>query len=347
MARLERHVRRPRKGRPGGLRVAPARRRERDAVDELGERLSRLDGELEDAIRTSEKPRREGGWTELAASWNRLPDLRPLLERLEEIRGAERSDDFGLDPQFQDLIAPLFAFLYRQWWQVRTKGVEQVPASGAALIVANHAGTMFPYDAAMLKMALRLEHPAARDLRTLVDDFVFRTPFLASAIARVGGVRACPENGERLLREGEVVAVFPEGIRGMSKPFRERYRLRRFGRGGFVSLALRTGAPIIPAAIVGAEEIHPLLGSLEWPAKLLGLPYLPITPTFPWLGLLGLVPLPSKWVIRVGSPIALADRYEAEAADDPVLLDRITEEVRETIQDMLEEELHARGSAFF
>jgi 1-acyl-sn-glycerol-3-phosphate acyltransferase len=238
-------------------------------------------------------------------------------------------------------------FLYRYWWRVEAHGIEKVPAAGPALLVANHSGTMFPYDGTMLKMALRLDHPAARELRPLVDDFVFHAPFLASLMTRVGGVRACPENAERLLRRGELVGVFPEGVRGMKKSFRKRYQLQRFGRGGFVTLALRTGAPIVPTAIVGAEEIHPLLGTWQWPAKRLGLPYFPLTPTFPWLGLLGLLPLPSKWAIRFGDPIQLAGRYSAGEASDPVLVDALTEELRETIRTMLDVTLRERGPAFF
>jgi 1-acyl-sn-glycerol-3-phosphate acyltransferase len=176
---------------------------------------------------------------------------------------------------------------------------------------------------------------------------VFHAPFLASLVTRVGGVRACAENAARLLRRGELVGVFPEGVRGMRKRFRERYRLQRFGRGGFVKLALRTGAPIVPVAIVGAEEIHPLLGTWQWPANVLGLPYFPLTPTFPWLGLLGLLPLPSKWVIRFGEPIHLARRYSSRQGSDPVVVDALTEEVRETIQTMLGETLDERGPAFF
>jgi 1-acyl-sn-glycerol-3-phosphate acyltransferase len=198
----------------------------------------------------------------------------------------------------------------------------------------------------MLKVALRFEHPAARELRPLVDDFVFHTPFLGSLVARIGGVRACRENGERLLGKGELVGVFPEGIRGMRKEFRDRYRLQRFGRGGFVALALATGAPIVPVAVVGAEETHPLLATWEWPAKLLGLPYFPLTLTFPWLGPLGLVPLPSKWSLRFGEPIDLAGRYGAEDAVDPVLVDRLAEDIRESIQEMVDQDVAKRGPAF-
>jgi 1-acyl-sn-glycerol-3-phosphate acyltransferase len=278
--------------------------------------------------------------------WAASIDWAAMIDRLDPIRGSERADEFGLDPEFEEAVAPLFTFLYRTWWNVVTHDVANVPASGPALVVANHGGALFPWDGAMLKVALRFEHPGARELRPLVDDFVFHTPFLASLVGRVGGVRACRENAERLLARGEVVAVFPEGTRGMRKLFRDRYRLQRFGRGGFVALALASGAPIVPVAIVGAEETHPLLGTWQWPAKLLGLPYFPITPTFPWLGLLGLVPLPSKWSIRFGRPIDLARRYGPEDAADPVLVDRLGEEVRETVQAMVDRDRKARGTAF-
>jgi 1-acyl-sn-glycerol-3-phosphate acyltransferase len=313
--------------------LAAAHRRARDpavAVDRFRAELDRLDRELDDAIAKS----RAGTGQGVVESW---------LSRL-GFPGSQRADEFGLDRAFEDFVAPPFVFLYRHWWRVETRGLDNVPASGPALIVANHSGALFPYDGAMLKVALRFEHPAARELRPLVHDFVFRAPLLASLMTRVGGVRASPENGERLLRRGEVVAVFPEGLRGMQKRFAKRYRLQHFGRGGFAALALKTGAPIVPAAVIGAEETYPLLGTWEWPAKLLDLPYFPLTPTFPWLGPLGLVPLPSKWILRFGEPID-GDPLASDAADSEST-QRLAEEVRETIQRMVDETLRERGAAF-
>jgi 1-acyl-sn-glycerol-3-phosphate acyltransferase len=329
-----------RKTRSRGTRRARSHR-----VPDFAREFERLDRELGDALDGT----RPAGPSRAIEDWlasARTIDWAALVDRIDRVRGSERADEFGLDPDFEDLVAPFFTFLYRRWWGVVTRDIENIPASGAALVVANHAGALFPWDGAMLKVALRLDHPAARELRPLVDDFVFRTPFLASLVARVGGVRACRENGERLLEKGEVVAVFPEGVRGMRKDFRDRYRLQRFGRGGFVALALATGAPIVPAAVIGAEETHPLLGTWSWPAKLLGLPYFPLTPTFPWLGLLGLVPLPSKWSIRFGQPIRLSDGYGPEDTADPVLVDRLAEEIRETVQTMVDRERAERGGAF-
>ncbi len=335
-----------RKGvRAGGARASKA-------LADFQERLRTLDRELGEEIeRRGDRPElREELFHVLEEAAKKLLGFRTLgelFERLDRIRTSERADDFGLDPEFEHFVAPLFLFLYRKWWRVDVEGIDRVPAEGAALLVANHAGAMFPYDGAMLKVALQLDHPARRELRLLVENFAYGLPFVGSFMSRIGGVRACPENAERLLRRGEVVAVFPEGLRGIGKSFRERYRLQRFGRGGFVSLCLRTGSPLVPVAIVGSEEIHPLLGKWQWPAKLLGIPYVPVTPTFPWLGLLGLVPLPTKWTIIFGEPIDFGQRTSPEQAADAVLVDRLTAEIRERIQDMIDRKLKQRRSVFF
>lgn len=260
--------------------------------------------------------------------------------------GDYQVDDFGFDRELTDTV--LFALLrplYQRYFRVETRGLDQVPADGGALIVANHAGVL-PFDALMLAVALLDEHPARRPLRMLGADLVFTLPFVGELARKAGVTLACNPDAERLLAQGELVGVWPEGYKGIGKPFSERYQLRRFGRGGFVTAALRAGAPIIPVSIVGAEETYPMLGNARLLARALGLPYFPITPTFPLLGPLGLLPLPSKWVIQFDAPIETAG-YGEHAADDPMLVFDLTDRVRETIQHTLYQLLTGRESAFF
>jgi 1-acyl-sn-glycerol-3-phosphate acyltransferase len=242
-------------------------------------------------------------------------------------------DEFGFDKQLtESVFLPLLRPLYRSWFRVETYGVKHLPEEGPALIVANHSGTI-ALDAAMLSVAVHDEHPANRYLRLLGADFVFRMPGLSEVARKSGSTLACNPDAERLLRAGELVGVFPEGFKGVGKPFAERYKLQRFGRGGFVSAALRTGTPIIPVSIVGAEETYPLIGNIRPLARLLGAPYFPVTPLFPWLGPLGLVPLPSKWIIEFGEPIETGDLVDS--ADDPMAVFNLSDQVRETIQQTL------------
>lgn len=255
-------------------------------------------------------------------------------------------DVFGFDRELTEtLLLPLARPLYRRYWRVRTLGMEHVPASGSALIVANHGGTL-PFDAIMTKVALLEDHPARRHLRELAADLALRLPFIGPLARKTGNALASPSDAERLLAAGELVGVWPEGYKGIGKPYRERYRLQRFGRGGFVEMALRTQTPIIPVAIVGAEEIYPLIGNAAVLARLLRLPYFPITPTFPWLGPLGAIPLPSRWTIEFGEPIDTT-RHGPEAADDPMVVFELTDTVRDTIQAMLYRLLMQRRSVFF
>jgi 1-acyl-sn-glycerol-3-phosphate acyltransferase len=254
-------------------------------------------------------------------------------------------DDFGYDPVFTRTFLPFFEFLYSVWWRVEAEGVEHVPAQGPGLVVANHSGVL-PWDGAMINLAIRHQHPARRECRMLALDMFALMPVLAPMVAKSGGVRANQENGERLLRRGELVAVFPESVKGVGKPYKRRYKLARFGRGGFVRLALRAQAPIVPCAVVGAEEVHPMLANLSWLARPFGIPYLPVTPTFPALGPLGVIPLPSKWSIDFGDPIDVA-RYGPDADDDPILVNRIAQQVRETIQRMIDSRLARRRSVWF
>ena len=213
------------------------------------------------------------------------------------------------------------------------------------LVVANHSGTI-AMDSLMTQVAVHDEHPAHRHLRMLGADLVFQTPVIGNVARKSGSTLAANPDAERLLASGELCGVWPEGFKGVGKPFRERYKLQRFGRGGFVSAALRTGVPIIPCSIVGAEEIYPILGNVKTVARLLGAPYAPITPTWPLLGPLGLVPLPSKWIIEFGAPVATAD-LGPNAADDPMLVFDLTDQVRETIQQTLYSLLMQRRSVFF
>jgi 1-acyl-sn-glycerol-3-phosphate acyltransferase len=260
------------------------------------------------------------------------------------LSGEYNEDEWGYDAEFVELCAPIADWLYDQWWRVKALGLENVPASGRGLLVANHAGVL-PLDAAMIATALRREAPVARDLRYLVLDFAFTVPFASVAIRRFGGVPAAPYNARRLLEQDHLVAVFPEGAKGVAKPYERRYRLERFGRGGFVQIALRTGAPIIPVAVVGSEEIYPKVGESRLLARALGLPFLPITPTFPWLGPLGLVPLPSRWRIEFCEPVDVSS-YGPEAADDRNLVLELADAVRAQIQAKVLENVVKRNRAF-
>ena len=272
----------------------------------------------------------------------RVADVLALLRQ--RLTGEYDVDEFGFDRQLtESVFLPMLRPLYRNWFRIEAIGAKQLPEDGPALVVANHSGTI-ALDALMLAVAVHDEHPSHRFLRLLGADIVFRMPGLSEIARKSGGTLACNPDAERLLKAGELVGVFPEGFKGIGKPFADRYKLARFGRGGFVSAALRTGTPIIPVSIVGAEEIYPLLGNIRPLARLLGAPYFPVTPTFPWLGPLGLVPLPSKWLIEFGEPIQTADM--TDSADDPMVVFNLADQVRETIQQTLHKLLERRPDAF-
>jgi 1-acyl-sn-glycerol-3-phosphate acyltransferase len=262
-----------------------------------------------------------------------------------QMAGETEVDQFGFDPEFNSsVLMPLARALYQHWFRVRMKGLDHVPAAGPALVVANHSGVL-PLDAIMLQSGLHDEHPAHRNLRLLGADLVYELPVLAQLARKAGHTRACPAGAHQLLRSGELVGVFPEGFRGIGKPFSERYKLRRFGRGGFTVSAIGARVPIIPCAIVGAEEIFPMLGNAKPVARMLGLPYFPITPLFPWLGLFGAIPLPSQWIIEF-CPAVPTSGYPPGAEEDPVVIAEVTAAVRGTIQRKLDELLVERGPAF-
>lgn len=254
-------------------------------------------------------------------------------------------DEFGFDQQFNNaVVLPLLRFFFRNWFRVEVSGIENLPENGAGLLVANHAGTL-PFDGMMLSVAVRDHHPSNRDLRLLAADMVFDMPMLGPIARKAGHTMACTRDAHRLLASGELTAVFPEGYKGLGKHFRDRYKLQRFGRGGFVSAALRTKAPIVPCSIIGSEEIYPMLADVKLLARVLGLPYFPITPLFPLAGPAGLVPLPSKWHIAFGTPIETAG-YDDAAADDPMVTFELTDQVRETIQQTLYQLLSQRRNTF-
>ncbi|MDT0439358.1 MULTISPECIES: lysophospholipid acyltransferase family protein [Streptomyces] len=262
------------------------------------------------------------------------------------LTGEYEVDDFGYDAELTDqVLMSLLRPVYEKYFRVEVKGVENIPAEGGALIVANHSGTL-PLDGLMMQVAVHDHHPAGRHLRLLAADLVFMLPVANELARKLGHTLACAEDAELLLGRGELVGVMPEGFKGIGKPFGERYKLQRFGRGGFVSTALRQGAPIVPCSIVGAEEIYPMIGNAKTLARVLGIPYFPLTPTFPWLGPLGAVPLPTKWTIQFGEPIP-TDGYPAEAAEDPMLMFNLTDQVREQIQHTLYKLLVQRRSVFF
>jgi 1-acyl-sn-glycerol-3-phosphate acyltransferase len=260
------------------------------------------------------------------------------------LRGDNPQDEWGFDEDFVELVYPFLELLYEWWWRVTATGVMNVPAHGRALVVANHAGVL-PWDAAMMSVAILKEHPLPRYPRFTVLDWAFRLPYVSSMIRMVGGVVASPYNAMRLLEQEHLLMVFPEGSKGAGKPFSERYRLQRFGRGGYVELALRTSSPIVPVAVVGSEEIYPKVADSRLLARLIGAPYFPITPIFPLLGPLGAIPLPSRWRIEFCPPVEVAG-HGPEAAEDPALVLELSEQVRQTIQDKVYENLLQRRGAF-
>lgn len=255
-------------------------------------------------------------------------------------------DVYGFDRDLtENVILPMARPLYRSYFRVRTTGLDNVPSNGGALLVANHAGTL-PFDAIMTKIALLDEHPAHRNLRELAGDLALRLPAIGALARKTGNTLAHDDDAVRLLSDGELVGVWPEGYKGIGKPYSERYKLARFGRGGFVRVALWARKPIIPVAIIGSEETYPIVGNVSWLARLLNVPYFPVTWQFPWLGPLGLLPLPSRWLIEFGTPIDISD-YPPDAADDPMLVLELSDRVRDTVQQMLYRNLMGRRSVFF
>ena len=305
---------------------------------ELREALDGLRGEIRTRF-----PERERTPIE-KIDWMAL--IQQIQRRLSTLGMSERSgevDEFGMDEVVLRRARPLFDLLYERYWRIELHGMDQIPEAGPCLLVANRSG-LLPYDGVMVSHAIWRMRSELRP-RFMVADWLITLPFVQPYLARLGGVRACRENAERLIRSGEIVLVFPEGQKGAAKVFRERYRLKRFGRGGVVRVALETRVPIIPIGIVGPEEAHPILFKWGTPGRVVGLPFLPVTPTFPLLGPLGFLPLPSKWVVRIGEPISIT-HLAPDAARDELLISRMNEELRSRIQVLIDTGLSDRGSVW-
>jgi 1-acyl-sn-glycerol-3-phosphate acyltransferase len=261
-----------------------------------------------------------------------VPDPRAHLPAIETERTIT---DWGRSERVEGLVdRTLYSFLYHYWFRCEVEGIEHVPATGGALLAANHAGAL-PPDAAMIAKAIQEEHPRPRPLHLTVEHFFKGYPFFSIFVSRIGGVPAHPANVQRLLSdERQLVLVFPEGAKGTAKLYKDRYRLRRFGRGGFVAAAMRAGTPIVPIAVVGAEEAMPTFAHVRGLQRLTGLLYFPVTPLFPHLGLLGAAYLPAKFKLRFLPPVP-TDRLGAEAWEDQGLVQDVADEIRARIQDAL------------
>ena len=321
---------------PGGLRLPRrVRRLQRQAPMYAIQGLSSL------STRLREVTGRE------VIDMNRVMGLAQFVYRQQQLakRGANYTvDEFGFDPEWTEALLPLFEMLYRDYWRIETTGIENVPATGRAMLVANHAGVL-PWDGTMIKTAVFVTHPQPRHVRALVASLFMGMPMVSWFLRRTGQTVGHPDDTRRLLERDQLVLVFPEGVRGTGKMYEDRYKLRRFGRGGFVSTAIRAGAPIIPVSVVGSEETYPMIADVAPVAKLFGLPYFPVTPFWPWLGPLGLIPLPSKWRIQF-HPAVHVEENPPDSADDQNVVMALSDQVRDTIQKGVYDNLKLRRGVF-
>jgi 1-acyl-sn-glycerol-3-phosphate acyltransferase len=274
-------------------------------------------------------------------------DLRDLRELVPAAEPGRQVDDWGRSERVFDAIEPLLDFYYRNWFRVEVVGIENVPDTGGALLVSNHSGAL-PPDAPMIMQALRHEHSRSRPVYMLGEHWFKGYPGVSMLVSKIGLVPAHPANAQRLLRdEGRLVLVFPEGQKGSRKLYWQRYRLRRFGRGGFVRTAMRAGVPIVPIAVLGAEEAMPIFAHVPLLERVTGLLYFPINHAFPHFGLAAaLMYLPAKFRIRFLEPVDLG-RYEPDDAEDVALVQSLAEEIRGRIQAELDELQAARRSVWF
>ncbi|HEY6099389.1 MAG TPA: lysophospholipid acyltransferase family protein, partial [Anaeromyxobacter sp.] len=307
--------------------------------------LDGVEARLQDLAARSGIPSAPGELREAVARL--LPSVKgrlaQALDLLRLLEPPERLDRFGMDARFAERFDVVVEILCSIWWRVTLLDAGRVPDAGPAVVVANHAGTV-PWNALVLRHALRRQHPARRDLRPLLDDAECDLPFIGTAAVRYGAVRASPEAARAILSAGDLVGVFPEGSAVAKKPWRDRYRIQRFGRGGFVKVALRAGAPIVPCAVVGSEEASPAISRTGWLAERLGISLVAGTSALR-LGTAALLPLPSRWTLRFGEPIDVRGHGAAEA-DEPTVVGAIADRVRTSLQAMLDEGIAARTSVF-
>jgi 1-acyl-sn-glycerol-3-phosphate acyltransferase len=274
-------------------------------------------------------------------------DLRELRRLVPAAEPGREVDDWGRSQRVFDLVEPLLDFYYRHWFRVEVEGIENVPAEGGALIVSNHSGAL-PPDAPMIIQAIKLEHPAPRPVYMLGEHWFKGYPGVSMLTTKMGLVAAHPANAQRLLRDEQRLAlVFPEGQKATRKLFWQRYRLRRFGRGGFVRTAMRAGVPIVPVALIGGEEAMPIFAHVPLLQRLTGLIYFPVNHAFPQFGLAAaFMYLPAKFKIRFLEPVDMS-RYGPEDAEDVALVQRLSERIRTHIQEELDDLLLARESVWF
>ena len=279
-------------------------------------------------------------WWLPTQAWSLWSDIEARTRRIATRTNEYGFDPFGFDPEWTTPLLLPMAWIYRNWLRVEATGVDRIPA-GRVLLIGNHAGNTFAYDAAMMSMALFLEGEPPRIARAMAEYYLPTLPFFNIAMTRAGSVVGTPQNCVTLLENDEAVMVFPEGQRGFIKPYHQAYELQPFGL-GFMRMALSTGTPIVPVGIVGSEEQSPGLARLEGVAKRLGAPALPLTVTMPWLGLLGFVPLPVKFRIRFGEAMT----FEGDPNDDNVRILEKVEAVKERIRALVGEGLAARDGWF-
>lgn len=268
------------------------------------------------------------------------PEIKARVDRLNVKLNEFGVDQFGLEPEYIKYVIPFVLLLHQKWFRVQTHGMKNLP-KGRMLLISNHSGQI-PLDAMMIVLSVFLEAEPPRLVRSMIDTWVPTLPVVSWFFARAGQIVGTRENCQRLLDRDEAILAFPEGMKGINKTFDQRYQLEKFGL-GFMRLALMTNSPIVPVAVIGAEEQAPSLFNLKSVGKLVGMPALPITPTFPLLGPLGLLPLPSKYRIYFGRPM----HFRGEPNDEDAVLEAKVKTVKQTVQRMIRDGLKARKHVFW